>query len=70
MVLKQLFFSKNYKKSPSPHTPIASSGWGLCPQTLINDTFELQHTSLFKHVSEFRHFHILIGLGLLLWPSA
>ena len=38
MALKQLFFPKNYKKSPS--------GWGLRPQTPVNDTFEVQYTSL------------------------
>ena len=38
------------------------SGWGLCPQTPVNNTFELQYTSL--HVSQFRRFRILaIGLG-------
>ena len=38
MVLKQLFFSKNYEKSPSSS--------GLHSQTPINHTFELQYTSL------------------------
>ena len=38
MVLKQLFFQKNYKKSPG--------GRGFRPQTPVNNTFELQYTSL------------------------
>ena len=51
IMLKQLFFSKNYEKVPSswglcPQTPIASAGWGLSPQTPVNNTFELQCTSL------------------------
>ena len=59
MVLKQLFFQKNYEKSPS--------GCGLRPQTPVCDTFELQYTLLLKHVSQFRHFRILtIGLSPLL----
>ena len=64
--IKIVFFPKNYEKSPS--------GWGLRPQipiasrvTPVCDTFELQYTSLLKHVSQFRHFRILtIGLSLLL----
>ena len=40
MMLKQLFFF-NYKK--------LLSGWGLRPQqTPVNNTFELQYTSLFN----------------------
>ena len=54
------FFPKNYEKSPSgwelrPPEPIASGGWRLRPQTPVCDTFELQYTSLLKHVSQFRH---------------
>ena len=43
------------------------NGWGRNPQTPVCDTFELQSTSLLKHVSQFRHFRILtIGLSPLL----
>ena len=35
---KIAFFSKNYKK--------AHSGWGFRPQTPVDDTFELQYTSV------------------------
>ena len=60
--IKVAFFSKNYEKS--------LSGWGLRPQTPICYTFELQYTSLLKHVSEFRHFRISsIGLRPLPWTS-
>ena len=48
-----------YEKSPS--------GWELHPQTPVCDMFELQYTSLLKHISQFRHFCILtIGLRPLL----
>ena len=69
MVLKQLFFSKNYEKLPNdwgllPETPIASGGWGIRPQTPVCDTFQLLYTSLLKHVSQFRDFRVLtIGLS-------
>ena len=57
--IKIAFFPRNYKKLPS--------GWGLRPQTPICGTFELQFTSLVKHVSQFWHFCILIiGLSPLL----
>ena len=51
MVLKQLFFSKNYEKLPS--------GWGLCPQTPVNDTFELQSLlySTRLPIKTFSHFN-------------
>ena len=56
---KIAFFSKKYEKLPS--------GCGLCPQTLVCDTFELQYTCLLKHVSQFTHFRTLsIGLSPLL----
>ena len=54
MVLKLLFFPKNNEKS--------SSGWGLRPKTPVCDKFELQYTSLLKHVSQFTHFRILTRL--------
>ena len=58
MALKQLFFQKNCKKSRSgwglrPQTPIASGGWGLRPQTPVNNTFELQYTSLLNTSANF-----------------
>ena len=54
--IKIAFFSKNYEKSPN--------GLGLRPQTPVCDTFDLQYTSLLKHVSQFTHFRILsIGLS-------
>ena len=57
--IKIALLPKKYKKSPC--------GWGFCPQTPVCDTFELQYTSLLKHVSKFRHYCILtIGLRPLL----
>ena len=57
--IKIAIFPKKFKKSPS--------SWGLCSQTPVCDTLELQYTSLLKHVSPFRHFRILtIGLSPLL----
>ena len=54
MALKQLFlFKKNYKKSPS--------GWGLRPQTSVNNTFELQYTSLLNTSANF--YILTIGLS-------
>ena len=54
------FFQKITKNRPepgaSPSDPLASGGWGLRPQTPVCDTFELQCTSLLKHVSQFRYF--------------
>ena len=41
-VIKIAFFSKNLQKSPS--------GWGLCPQTPVSDTFE--YTSLLNTSSK------------------
>ena len=67
--IKIAFFPNNYEESPSGwvlclQTPIASSGWGFCPQTPVCDTFQLQYTSLLKHLFQFRHCHILtIGLS-------
>ena len=65
--IKTTFFPKNYEKSSSgwglrPQTPIASGGWRLRPQTPVWDTFELQYTSLLKHVSQFTHFRSLTRL--------
>ena len=54
--IKIAFFPKNYEK--------LSNGCGLRPQTPVCDTFELQYTSLLKHVSQSRHFRVLtIGLS-------
>ena len=59
MALKQLFFSKNYKKS--------FSGWGLCILTLVFDTFVFCEFTL--RVSQFRHFHFLT-IGVSSFPLA
>ena len=69
MVLKELFFPKNYEKSPSdqglrPHTPIASGGWGLCPQTPVCNTFQLQYTSLLNTSSNLDIFSLFLTIGL------
>ena len=47
MVLKQLFFQKITKNRPAAWSfaPRPSGGWGLRPQTPVNDTFELHYTS-------------------------
>ena len=68
--IKIAFFSKKLRKiaqrpGASPPHPLAFGGWELHPQTFVCDTFKLQYTSLLKHVSQFRHFCILIiGLAL------
>ena len=60
--IKIAFFSKTLRK--------IAQRLRLRPQTPICDTFELQYTSLPKHVSQFRHFRILtIGLSLLPWTN-
>ena len=68
-VLKQLFFSKNYEKSPSgwelrPQTPIAPGGWGLRPPDPGVWYLWISVHFFTQHVSQFRHFYILtIGLN-------
>ena len=49
--IKTTFFPKNYEKLSR-----------LRPQTPVCDTFELQYTSLLKHVSQFTQFRILTRL--------
>ena len=57
MIIKIAFFQKLRK--------IAQRTGGSAPQTLFCDTFELQYTSLLKHVSQFKHFrNLTIGLKL------
>ena len=48
MALKQLFFPKNYKKSPN--------GWGPRPQTPICDTFVLHKLSQLVTKVGYLHF--------------
>ena len=56
--IKIAFFQKITKNRPAA---------GAFPQPAVCDTYELQYTSLLKHVSQFRHFCILsIGLSPLL----
>ena len=43
-----------------PQTPIASGGWGLCPQTPVDDMFELQYTSLLNPSPNLG----ILGIGL------
>ena len=67
--IKIAFFPKNYKKLLSgcgfrPKTPIASSGWELCPQIPACDTFELHNFDQF--VSQFT----LFSFGLSPLPIA
>ena len=48
------FFQKLTKKLQK--IALASGGSGLRLQTPVCDTFELQYTSLLKHISQFRYF--------------
>ena len=66
MVLKLLFFHQITKNrqaaggfAPRPHSLRRLDAPPLDP---VCDTFELQYTSLFKHVSQFTHFRILTRL--------
>ena len=58
--LNSFFFQKLTKNRPAaggfaPSTPVATGGWGLCPQTPVCDTFEC--TSLLNTSFQVRLLH-------------
>ena len=65
--IRTTFFSKKLRKivqrlGASPPDPYSLGRLELRPQTPVCDTFELQYTSLLKHVSQFTHFRSLTRL--------